>query len=134
MFSATAEYALRAVLFLARDPSEPVKADVIADAIGAPRNYLGKTLNTLAREGIVTSNRGPLGGFSLAIAPSALTLDRVIAVFDEPNHNPKCLLRDGPCNPADACAAHRRWQAITHPVRETLAATSIADLLAAPAA
>jgi Rrf2 family protein len=134
MFSATADYALRALLFLARYPSEPKKADAIADAIGAPRNYLAKTLNTLAREGIVTSNRGPLGGFSLAVAPSALMLERVIGVFDEPNRNPKCLLRDAPCNPADACTAHRRWQAITHPVRETLAATSIADLLSAPAA
>jgi Rrf2 family protein len=134
MFSATADYALRAVLFLARSPSEPQKADVIADGIGAPRNYLSKILNTLARDGIVTSSRGPLGGFLLAVAPSSLTLDRVIGVFDEPNRAPKCLLRDAPCNPADACTAHRRWQAITHPVRETLAATSVADLLAAPAA
>lgn len=134
MLSATADHALRAILFLARDPSTPKKADAIAQAIGAPRNYLAKTLNTLAHAGIVTSSRGPLGGFVLAVAPDRLTLGRVISVFDEPNRNQKCLLRDAPCSPADACLAHRRWQSITHPVRETLAMTTVAELLAAPAA
>lgn len=134
MLSATADYALRAVLFLARDPSKPQKSDAIAQAIGAPRNYLSKTLHALAREGIVTSTRGPMGGFALAVAPHELTLDRVISVFDEHDRTPRCVLREGRCQPSNACRAHLRWQAITHPMQETLASTSIADLIAAPAA
>ena len=46
MISATSEYALRAALVLARQYGErSMRADEIADAIGAPRNYLAKILN-----------------------------------------------------------------------------------------
>src|SRR6185436_13159392 len=113
MLSATADYALRAVLFLAREPSGPHKADAIAQAIGAPSNYLSKTLNLLAREGIVSSSRGPTGGFSLAVSADTLMLDRIVAVFDEPHRRVKCLLRDTACSPETPCAAHTRWQGIT---------------------
>ena len=53
MLSNTADYALRAILVLARASSEPrataLRADEIARAIGAPRNYLATTLNALAK-------------------------------------------------------------------------------------
>ena len=50
MLSCTADYALRAILLLARVGSDrPLRADEIADATGAPRNYLAKTLNALPR-------------------------------------------------------------------------------------
>jgi hypothetical protein len=68
MLSQTAEHAIRAVLFLAqRAPGEPVAPDAIADALGAPRNYLAKTLNALARQGIVSSMRGPDAYFARRI-------------------------------------------------------------------
>ena len=53
MLSCTADYALRAILVLARTGSDrPLRADEIADATGAPRNYLAKTLNALAKAGL----------------------------------------------------------------------------------
>ena len=64
MLSRTAEYALRAVLFLA-DRGEPTNVDLIAERLGVPRNYLSKTLHRLAREGVLTSTRGQGGGFRL---------------------------------------------------------------------
>lgn len=131
MLSNTADYALRAILLLARHHGgRPVRADEIADAIGAPRNYLAKTLNALARAGLVTSARGPTGGFTLAAAPAALTLAEVIDLFDEPRPRPRCMLGSAPCDPARPCAAHHRWTAITAARRAPLATTTIADLLA----
>lgn len=131
MLSRTAEYALRAVLALARPvrAGEPITADELADALGAPRNYLSKTLHVLTREGIVASVRGRQGGFTLAIPAAELTLQRVIGVFDTPRLHEVCLLGNRQCNPSAPCAAHQRWTEITDAALEPLATTTIADLL-----
>ena len=137
MLSITSDYALRAVLLLGRAyGGRPLRADEIADATGAPRNYLAKTLNALAKAGVVTSARGPQGGFALAVAPSALSVARVVDCFDEPRPQTRCLLGTGPCDAARACAAHHRWTAVTAARREPLATTTVADLIGdrAPAA
>ncbi|MEP6731667.1 MAG: Rrf2 family transcriptional regulator [bacterium] len=132
MLSATSDYALRAVLTLARAyGGRPLSADEIADAIAAPRNYLAKTLNALAKAHIVTSTRGPQGGFTLAVPPEKLTLARVIDCFDAPHGRVRCLLGAAPCDPMNPCNAHERWGAITAARREPLATTTIADLLSA---
>jgi Rrf2 family protein len=129
MLSATADYALRAVLYLARCKDGPMTADAIARGIGAPRNYLAKTLNVLARHGILSSNRGPTGGFALIVRPDELSLARLIGLFDETPRTTKCLLRDTVCSPGTPCSAHERWQGITRTAREALANTSVANLL-----
>ena len=135
MLSRTAEYALRAALYLARRQEEgPVSAEVVAAALGAPANYLSKTLQLLAREGILTSVRGPGGGFTLVERPEMLSIARVVAPFEESHGTGRCLLGDRPCNAADPCAAHQRWSAIKEAATRSLAITMIADLLAeAPA-
>ena len=129
MLSHTSDYALRAVLLLARQPRRPMRAEEVAVAIGAPRNYLAKTLNALAKAGVVRSARGPLGGFALAIDAEALTLARVIDCFDEPRVQSRCMLGASPCDPARPCAAHHCWTAVTAARREPLATTTVADLL-----
>ncbi len=130
MLSATSDYALRAILVLAREyGGRPVCADEIAESIGAPRNYLAKTLNALAKSGIVSSSRGPQGGFTLSTAPESLTLAAVIDLFDEPRAQARCLLGTVPCDPAHPCAAHHRWTALTAARRAPLATTTFADLL-----
>jgi len=130
MLSLTADYALRAVLVLAREPrGTAVRAEMIAAAIGAPRNYLAKTMNVLAKAGVVTSTRGPLGGFMLAVDPTALTVARIAEVFDEPRPTANCLLGRTPCDAARPCAAHARWAATMRVVRDAFSTTSVADLL-----
>lgn len=130
MLSATSDHAIRAILVLAREyGQQPVRADEIADAIGAPRNYLAKTLNALAKEGLVTSARGPLGGFTLAVAPDQLTLARVIDCFDEPRPHTRCMLGNTPCDPQRPCVVHDRWTDITLARRAPLRTTTVAQLL-----
>lgn len=130
MLSATSDHAVRAVLVLAlRYGQRPMRVDEIASAIGAPRNYLGKTLNTLAKQGMLTSTRGPAGGFGLAIAPDQLTLANVVDCFDEPRVHSKCLLGSTPCDPHRPCAAHDCWTSIHAARRAPLSNTTIAALL-----
>ena len=130
MLSQTAEYALRAALFLAREQNRrPVPADTIARALGAPPNYMSKTLNALAKAGIVSGMRGPTGGFMLVRKPEHLTVADVVGTFDEPAKSPMCLLGGRPCNEENPCQAHVRWMAVTAAMAEPLTSTTVADLL-----
>ena len=134
MLSSTSDYALRAILVLAQaEPGRLVRADEIARATGSPANYLAKTLNALAKFGIVTSARGPLGGFSLAIAADELTLARIVDCFDEVRPTSRCLLGTRSCDPRHPCRAHDRWTAVQQARRAALADTTVADLLAGAA-
>lgn len=130
MLSRTAEYAVRAVIVLARSYGvRVVSAEEIAATLGAPHNYLSKTLNALTRRGVLTSVRGPGGGFALAIPPDVLTVAEIVEVFaDAHATGALCLLRDSPCDPANPCSAHVRWNEITRIAREPLLRTPISEL------
>jgi Rrf2 family protein len=129
LLSCTSDYALRAVLVLAGEYlRRPLRADEIATATGAPRNYMSKTLNALVKAGLLKSARGPMGGFSLAIAPGSLTIARVIDCFDEPRPRIQCLLGGRACDSNNPCAAHETWTRINARRSEPFATTTIADL------
>ena len=131
ILSQTAVYALRAVLHLAEvEGEEPVRVDDIAEALDVPRNYLSKILHVLAREGVLTSTRGPHGGFRLGRPPSQLRLATVIGPFDEITTASDCLLGRERCSDANPCAAHSRWKSASRQVRTFLDGTTIEDLSA----
>jgi Rrf2 family protein len=132
MLSSTSDYAVRAILALAQaDTGRPMRADEIARATGAPANYLAKTLNALGKAGIVTSARGPRGGFTLALPADELTLARIVDCFDDARPATQCLLGTRACDARHPCRAHERWTAVQQSRRAALADTTVADLLAA---
>ena len=128
MLSQTAEYALRAVLFLADHTDEAVDAGRIAKALGIPKNYLAKTLYALARAGVLHSGRGPAGGFRLAAAPSRIPLIRVVEPFDALEARRQCLLGNAVCSDAEACAAHAAWKDVSGRIAHFFRTTTVAEL------
>jgi Rrf2 family protein len=135
VLSQTGEHALRAVLFLARQQEGRfVPATEIADALGAPRNYLGKTLRLLARRGLLRSVRGAQGGFRLRRPADSISAAEVIEAVDDVPPMATCLLGDHPCQPDRPCEVHPHWSALRERVLAPLAETSIADLLGPPVA
>lgn len=131
LLSQTAEHALRAVLYLARHRGEGlVPASKIARALGAPPNYLSKTLQRLAQEGVLRSARGPRGGFELLLDPKALSAFHILDSVNEGVESlPTCLLGDHPCDPDDPCQVHVRWTMLVEQVLRPMEETSVADLL-----
>ncbi len=93
---------------------------------------MSKTLNALAKAGIVASRRGPSGGFTLARPPDRITVQQLAAVFASERPLARCLLGDRPCSPESPCAAHDRWCAVLDAARAPLAIT-IAELLGSEA-
>lgn len=128
----SANYALRAVLFIARHEGAQT-ADIMADNLGVPRNYLGKILHLLVRANVLASTRGPRGGFVLAEAAEATSLDKVIAPFHNVAEPPVCLLGNRLCNHREPCAAHEKWEEMAQPFRKFFEATTVADMIEAEA-
>lgn len=92
MFSATMEYALRAVVFIAAQNGKPCVNHEIAAAMQVPVGYLAKVLQNLRRAGIVKSQRGLKGGFVLSKAPSEITILDVVNSVDPVPRIFKCPL------------------------------------------
>lgn len=131
ILSDTAEYALRAVLYIAQhdDDGRPVRTEDVANALHVPRNYLSKILHVLARRGLLTSSRGPLGGFRLARNADRLELYRIIEPFDPIGPRRECLLGRPNCNDNNPCPAHERWKGISDAVTNLFRRTTVGDLL-----
>ena len=82
MISQTAEYALRAIIFLASQAGEPSTTAQLAEETDAPPSYLAKVMKGLNRAGIVGSQRGLHGGFTLAREPHEVTVLEVVNAVD----------------------------------------------------
>ncbi len=131
MLSGTAEYALRAVVYLAGcGPEQRVRAVELARAANVPANYMGKILHELALAGILKSATGKRGGFQLAVSAEQLPLRSVVAQFDRLGEERKCLLGQTECNDLDACATHERWVKVAERIDEFFRNTTVADVLA----
>jgi Rrf2 family protein len=130
ILSQTAEYALRAVLYLGQQPKGTLtRVNDVASALKIPRNYLSKILHVLARAGILSSTRGKAGGFRLATPVERLTLLKVVGEFDDVDQRRHCLLGNPVCSDRTACAAHAQWKQTADAVATFFRTTTIADLL-----
>ena len=78
MLSKTAEYALRAVVYLGARNGQPASADHLAEQTKVPRRYLTRVLQDLAAEGLVRSRPGPGGGYELSRPTEQLTILDVV--------------------------------------------------------
>jgi len=74
--------ALHAAAILAERPDELVATAFFANALSASENHLAKVMQRLSRAGLVTSTRGPGGGFRLARPAAEITLLEVYEAIE----------------------------------------------------
>jgi Rrf2 family protein len=128
MISQTTEYALRAVVWLAREPDMQQGTKKISVATQVPPGYLSKVLQKLTRAGLVTSSPGRSGGFRLARHPWDIHVLEVVNAVDP-------ILRIVTCplglesHGANLCSLHRRLDDDLARTEQAFASTTISDLL-----
>jgi Rrf2 family protein len=125
---AKAEYAIRALLTLAASDVS-VSADHLAHEQDLPAKFLGAILSDLRRGGLVTSQRGPEGGFKLAHDPDQITIADILRVVSGPmagvrGMRPETLVYEGE-------ATHLRdvWVAVRGALREVLEHVTLGQVL-----
>ncbi|MBI3962285.1 MAG: Rrf2 family transcriptional regulator, partial [Deinococcus sp.] len=124
----TAEYALRAIVFLASHPEAPCTTQQIAQATHIPAGYLSKVMQSLARGKVVSSQRGLHGGFTLAKPATGLTILEVMQAVDPIQRITQCPLGvESGC--AELCPLHRRLDEAIAQVERSFRRTTVAELL-----
>lgn len=130
LFNQTTSYAIRALAYLARQRDNRfIGANEIADEVGAPANYLGKTLQLYVRSGILQAKRGKTGGVRLTKDPEELTLWQLLEPLQGGGALDACPLGNAVCSNDAACGIHTRWSAIKSLYSDMLRSTTL-DVIA----
>jgi len=121
MFSKTTEYALRAVIYIAQKSAKEKKLgiDEIAKAIDSPKSFTAKILQLLTKDNkIVSSVRGPNGGFYLTDKAKKLPVRSILEAVDEDDVLNKCVLGLKQCSEIKPCPMHTQYKSIKHQLIE----------------
>ena len=132
MVSLTAEYALRAVAYLAMEYGEPRTVHQIAEATQVPADYLSKVLQELSKLGLVRSQRGLYGGFSLLRDPAELTVLEVVQGVSPIHRITRCPLQREGHESGHLCPLHQLLdEAVAH-LEQSFGDATIATLVDSP--
>jgi Rrf2 family protein len=127
MLPKTAEYALRAAVWLGRDPGHTASTDQLAEVTKVPRRYLQKVLQDLVHAGLMRSQPGLGGGYALARRPEKITiLDVVNAVA--PLERIRCCPLGLPSH-TSLCPLHKELDRVYAASEQALARVTLAKLL-----
>ncbi|GIL22339.1 MAG: hypothetical protein BroJett042_08520 [Bacteroidota bacterium] len=131
MFSKACEYALRAVLYISLKSVNGSRMSIpeIAKEIDAPLAFTGKILQTLAREGLISSIKGPNGGFYIDPKSKPVTLRDIVHAIDGSDdvlHT--CTLGLKECSDKFPCPIHGEIKAYKERLRKVMRETTVQSL------
>lgn len=129
IYSRSAEYAIRAFVFLAQVPTgKYAMVKQIAEESDIPSHFLAKILQQLARQGFLRSSKGPTGGFCLRYAATDITLLQIVESIDGLADYQRCIGGMMECNDQMRCGMHDSWKALRSRIIEYLEGTTVEDL------
>jgi Rrf2 family transcriptional regulator, iron-sulfur cluster assembly transcription factor len=115
MLSNSCRYGIRAVIYLASQPESAGKTGIkkISSDLDLPTPFLAKILQQLAKQKILSSTKGPHGGFSILRDPQKITLYEIIKTIDGEEAFTNCIMHNGPCitvdNTKKPCPLHEDY-------------------------
>ncbi|MBP6311681.1 MAG: Rrf2 family transcriptional regulator [Flavobacteriales bacterium] len=131
MFSKTCQYAFRAtaVIATASSKGERLSLDAIAERTDSPKAFTAKVLQQLARAGIVSSYKGPSGGFDLPpYLAKKVKLSHIVKAIDDDTVYRGCGMGLKGCNALKPCPMHSHFKKIREDLRTMLEETTIHTL------
>ncbi len=129
IFSKPEELALKTVLFLSVQPKNRIlKAKEIADNIKAPKEFVAKVLQTLAKKGLIYSKKGRNGGFSFQLDTQDVNILEIIKAFDGLKKFEKCIFGFEKCSDKVPCPLHKDWLKIRVKLLDLLESKTLYDI------
>ena len=117
MLSNSSKYAINAVIYLAQNSSasKRLAPKDVAQALKIPTSFLAKILQILARKKVISSNKGPGGGFWLTDEEKQAPLMNVVKQIGEAERFTSCAMGFKECSSEKPCPLHTS----VHPFRDT---------------
>jgi len=123
------DYAIRAMMQLARQPGTFVSSAEMAATEKIPLQFLRRILQRLLKAGLITSREGVAGGVSLRERPERIQMLDIMKVFQGQVELSECMFRRQICANRGTCVLRKRIQSIEKKLTDEFAGISIADLL-----
>jgi len=129
IYSKASEYAVRACVHLARRPGELVSVKQIARREHIPLWFLAKILQELADRRLLTSRKGPAGGFALGLDPDEIRLLDIVQALDGIACYEQCAMGHEECSEEHPCPMHGVWKDMRTRILDYLRQNTIGELV-----
>lgn len=123
------DYAIRAVIALARHAPDVVGAAQLADEMAIPRRFVAQVMTEVVRSGIAEARLGRSGGYRLRRSPGDISVLDVVAAVEGDIGRRECVLRNAPCGLDGTCVVHEVFMAAQDSLLAELRGATIASLL-----
>ncbi|MGO1247349.1 MAG: Fe-S cluster assembly transcriptional regulator IscR [Oceanisphaera sp.] len=122
-------YAVTAMLDVAlHGDAGPVSLAHISERQGISLSYLEQLFARLRKHGLVSSVRGPGGGYRLGLEQADISVGAIIVAVDESVDATKCQGK-GDCQSGNQCLTHSLWCALSDRISDFLEGISLAELV-----
>lgn len=129
-FSKKIEYALGALQYLGTHPNDSFSAREISGQLGIPYEFLSKTMQQLARFGLINSNQGVKGGYRLTNPPEKVKFTDILKALDEDSGIVTCFAEDDEsCERSSICLIKSPMSLIQSKIDEIIESTTLADII-----
>lgn len=130
MLSNSSKYALKAVIYLALHTDDTRKMTVkdMSAHIEVPQAYVAKLLQNLSRLKLISSTRGPKGGFYVNEENKSSPISNIVYAVEGKKQFTSCILGLDDCNEERPCPIHHRIGPSRNQLLEILEKTSVAQL------
>jgi Rrf2 family protein len=129
MLSHTCKTAIKAVIYLASRKEEGrFGIREIASFIEASEHTVGKILQTMARENIIHSAKGPTGGFYITMAQMSQPLLKIVEAIDGKDVFRQCGLGLSRCSSTHPCPIHDQYKLVRDQFEKMCMDNKISDL------
>jgi Rrf2 family transcriptional regulator, iron-sulfur cluster assembly transcription factor len=131
MLSSTCKYAIRAVIYLALHGKQNSKIGIIkiSKDLEIPTPFLGKILQSLAKHKLLSSTKGPRGGFCLGKDPYEISIMDIVEIIDGLDCFSMCLLGLKSCTSGgQSCPIHSKYGIIREQIKELFLSENVGQL------
>ena len=135
MLSISCRYGIRAVIYLASQPEANGKTGIkkISSDLDLPTPFLAKILQQLAKQKILSSSKGPHGGFSLLRDPKTITVLDIVSSIDGNDIFTNCVMHNGSCESVGAdkksCTLHEDYSKTREDLIKLFSSKTISEMV-----
>lgn len=128
--SKMADYAGAITVHMAAHPQHVHTATSLSANLALTKATVAKCLKTLARHGVLVSQRGVNGGYKLARPASAISVAEIIVAMDGPVQMASCVGgHNGECPIERSCPLSGGWDSLNADIYAMLQRKSVADMV-----
>ena len=129
--STKGRYALRMMLDMAQNQKNgPVALKDIAERQNVSKKYLEQIALILSQENILQGTRGHQGGYRMIVAPSEVSIYRILEIVEGSMHPVACLDHaPNDCERCNGCETLYIWEGLDQVIRNYLSAMTLQDVL-----